>query len=94
MRGSDEAHRQAPPKAMTETFVPRANLCARLNVHPSTARRWELAGRLTPFAFSGGCVRYRVSEVEQLLTEARLSNRRKPGPKPRRRSPEEFSSAT
>lgn len=67
------------------SFITRAALCTRLNLHPSSARRWELAGRLVPFVLTSGCIRYRVTDVERLLAEAQHSTRRRPGPRPKPR---------
>jgi hypothetical protein len=68
---------------MIEQHITRAELCARLKVHPNTCRRWELAGKLTPCGIVGGFVRYREAEVQSLLREMSRNQHRKPGPKPK-----------
>jgi putative resolvase len=42
----------------------------RIGVHPSTVRRWEQAGLVTPLRTPGGHRRFIPDEVEQLLSRA------------------------
>lgn len=69
---------------LADSFITRAEFCKKLGVHPDTARRWERQGRIPSFAITGNCVRYRLSDVQRLLRDALASNRKRPGPKPRK----------
>jgi len=66
---------KASQSSMIDSFLTRRELCERLNVCAATARRWEIARKLTPYAVTGGCVRYRVAEVECLLEQAQRTPR-------------------
>ncbi len=66
-----------------DPFITRSEFCKRLNIHPDTARRRERQGKIPSFAITGNCVRYRLSDVERLLDDARFVKRQRPGPKPK-----------
>ncbi len=83
IRGGSNGSSVQAVHIMKDTFITRRKFCAQLQVCAATARLWEIKRKLTPYVVAGGPVRYRVSEVEQLLEEAKRSTRKKSGPKPR-----------
>lgn len=68
---------------MLDSFISRSEFCKKLNIHPASARRWELNGKLTPVTVTDGCVRYSVREVARLIEDAQVNPKRRPGPKPK-----------
>jgi len=50
-----------------ETLLTRREACALLKVSLSTLERWERSSRLTPVRLSPGVIRYRRSDIDQLL---------------------------
>jgi hypothetical protein len=71
-----------PSRPALERYVTRKEVCAALNLHHDSLRRWALQGKLVPVVFGGRWLRYRVSDVEELIRATRYS-RKRPGPKPR-----------
>lgn len=68
----------------SEALVSRTELCRILQIHPETARRWQLSGRLPFLRLSSHVVRYRRKDLDRLVSESlHTGGRQKPGPKPK-----------
>ena len=69
---------QSSPNLLT-----RKQVSDKLGLHPDTLRRWTRSGKLRGLAFSPQTIRYKIEDVERLLSEAEQSGSAKPGPKPK-----------
>ena len=77
-----KAHRQPPLQ-----LISRRAVAELLSLHPDTLRRWHKNKRLCAVSLSPRCVRYRLEDVETLLSRYHPETVIKPGPKPRSSSP-------
>ena len=55
----------------TDKIMTITEFAAKLGVTPSTVRRWELTGKITPMRTSGGHRRYYESDVRRIQKEAK-----------------------
>lgn len=58
------------------------HVCVLLRITPRTLARWKVTKKLLPEKAEDGSSRYRTSDVQRLLEQARHSTRRRSGPKP------------